>query len=306
MLKRKPESRGSLEEIVRRFNNPKRQRSGYLVQCPAHDDNKNSLSIHEGEQGIVLKCFAGCATASILERRGLTFADLFNKPKANSNKYYVYTDEAGNPLYRVCRTPDKNFRQEKYVGNGNYISEPGCMQGVRRVPYNLPGIIKSNAIFSVEGEKNADDLIARNIPATTHVGGASKWRAEYNQYFKHDIAVYLLSDNDEAGLNDVCIRAENLVPVAAEVYRVDLPDMPPKGDVSDYFLARHSRDEFLDHAEKVAKLITPDNIKTEFRPSIRKLDGRTELTFKLGQSLCRLNLMASLTLSKGSYPMKVY
>ncbi|MBY0307047.1 MAG: toprim domain-containing protein [Sphingomonas sp.] len=42
--------------------------TGYraLCRCPAHDDKTPSLSIRQGDRGILVKCFAGCANADIL------------------------------------------------------------------------------------------------------------------------------------------------------------------------------------------------------------------------------------------------
>src|SRR5262249_36504462 len=43
-----------------------RARSGnYLVRCPAHEDNRPSLSIADGKHGFVLYCFAGCDARDI-------------------------------------------------------------------------------------------------------------------------------------------------------------------------------------------------------------------------------------------------
>src|SRR5262245_4912850 len=56
----------------------KRNGNGWKAKCPAHDDHKPSLSIHEGADGrVLLKCFAGCMTANIVAAVGLTLQDLF-------------------------------------------------------------------------------------------------------------------------------------------------------------------------------------------------------------------------------------
>jgi hypothetical protein len=53
---------------------PIKSRGGYLVPCPAHADANPSLSLRDGERGILVHCFAGCAPADILDalrQRGL-------------------------------------------------------------------------------------------------------------------------------------------------------------------------------------------------------------------------------------------
>lgn len=45
--------------------------------CPAHDDSDPSLSVSIGERGILLHCFAGCTTQSILDAIGFDYSDIF-------------------------------------------------------------------------------------------------------------------------------------------------------------------------------------------------------------------------------------
>ena len=58
---------------------PRRSASGWHARCPAHDDQRPSLSIGIGRRGCVLiRCWAGCETPTILDALGLTWRDLFN------------------------------------------------------------------------------------------------------------------------------------------------------------------------------------------------------------------------------------
>ena len=45
--------------------------------CPAHDDSDPSLSVKIGDRGIMLHCFAGCDTQSILDAIGFDYTDIF-------------------------------------------------------------------------------------------------------------------------------------------------------------------------------------------------------------------------------------
>lgn len=50
----------------------------WIACCPAHADNRPSLSIRELSDGrILLHCWTGCSAESILDSVGLTFDDLF-------------------------------------------------------------------------------------------------------------------------------------------------------------------------------------------------------------------------------------
>jgi hypothetical protein len=70
-----------------------RQPNQYSARCPAHADKGPSLSIRETpEGGVLLHCFAGCATADVVAALGLQMTDLFpprdvpaNAPKRIAN-----------------------------------------------------------------------------------------------------------------------------------------------------------------------------------------------------------------------------
>ena len=57
---------------------PVRSGAGYAARCPAHNDQSPSLSISTGRDGrVLIKCWAGCTTESVLEALGLKWQDLF-------------------------------------------------------------------------------------------------------------------------------------------------------------------------------------------------------------------------------------
>jgi hypothetical protein len=49
----------------------------WTAKCPAHPDKTPSLSIMEGERGVLLKCWAGCTLEAIAAKLGLRVADFF-------------------------------------------------------------------------------------------------------------------------------------------------------------------------------------------------------------------------------------
>ena len=111
---------------------------------------------------------------------------------------YDYNDESGTLLFQVIRYEPKDFRQRRPDDQGGWIYN---LNGVRRVLNRLPELIAASItdwIYIVEGEKDADNLIARNFVATTNSGGARKWLNDYNRYFKGRL-VAIIPDNDEAG-----------------------------------------------------------------------------------------------------------
>jgi hypothetical protein len=151
--------------------------------------------------------------------------------------HYDYRDETGDPLFQVVRLEPKTFRQRRPDGKGGWIWQLG---EVRRVLYRLPELIGAIAeerpVFITEGEKDCDNLQRLGIPATTNPGGAGKWKPEYSKALR-GANVILLADNDEAGRKHVDEVGAALTGIAARVRRLDLPNLPLKGDVSDWIIA---------------------------------------------------------------------
>lgn len=88
-------------------------------------------------------------------------------------------------------------------------------------------------LFIVEGEKDADNLAKIGILATTNSGGAGKWRAEYNKYFR-DRKVILLPDNDEVGKKHMQEVGKNLKGIAKSIKWLIPPELKKGEDVSDW------------------------------------------------------------------------
>lgn len=214
-----------------------------MACCPAHDDKNPSLSIREGENGkVLLKCFAGCLNTAICAAIGLTMSDLmgpatnsFPGPQKRVMEIYDYRDESDILLFQVIRYEPKTFRQRRPDGQGEWIYNTN---GIRRVPYRLPELLKTpeEVIFVVEGEKDVHALEGISCLATCNAGGGLKWDRAHAIYLK-DRNVIILPDNDQTGRQHAEQVAESLQGIAKEVKLVPLPDLPKKGDVSDWIAA---------------------------------------------------------------------
>jgi hypothetical protein len=56
----------------------------WMAKCPAHGDKRASLSIRELPDGrVLMHCFGGCETQTVLQAIGLDFGDLYEKPLAH-------------------------------------------------------------------------------------------------------------------------------------------------------------------------------------------------------------------------------
>ena len=214
----------------------KRAGAGWMARCPAHDDHTASLSIGEGEGGrLLLKCHAGCEFADILKAAGVEPSRPngpdHSKPRIGAT--YDYHDTRGQLLYQVVRYAPKDFKQRRLDGNGDWIWN---LNGVERVPYRLPQLLAANEVYICEGEKDCDNLARLGLVATTNPGGADKWPASFGKYFdgRH---VVIVPDNDEPGRKHAQDVAQKLADHAATLKILDLPNLPAKGDISDFLAA---------------------------------------------------------------------
>lgn len=222
---------------------PQRNGRGLKVRCPAHDDKAPSLNIDEVDGKTLLKCQAGCDTRDVVSAMGLSMTDLFD-PDANAapgrveDVVYDYRSAEGVLLYQVVRYRPKGFAQRRPLPDGRWAYD---LDGVDRVPYRLPELLRSTDVVVVEGEKDADRLTAAGFTATCNAGGASKWRAEWGPLFAGK-NVTIIPDNDDPGRKHAEEVRASVAPHARRARVVELPDVPVKGDVSDY-LAAHTLDD---------------------------------------------------------------
>ena len=228
-----------LEEFLSRFEGPrKRTTTGVLVRCPAHEDGEPSLSVDDGKDRILVKCFAGCAPRDVCEALGLGMAELFYEQKESRQEAprakrlvatYDYADEQGEVLYRKLRFEPKTFGWERLEGE-RWVSGLG---DVRRVPYHLPDLATAKpgeTVWLVEGEKDAENLRAAGARLTT---STKDWQEAWSELFA-GLFVVLIQDNDPPGkkIADQVIRSLGKRP--ASVLSLTLPGATDGGDVSDY------------------------------------------------------------------------
>jgi hypothetical protein len=231
------------------------------------------MSLHV-DQG-VWKCHAGCGGGGILEfeRRfsncdattawanigslcGIENQNLFQqKPEAT----YRYVNEDGAALFEKLRFPGKKFTQRMKGISGGWTYK---LDGVRKVLYKLPEVVRASDVIICEGEKDADRVAglklsghtsapSSQVAATTNFEGAGKWRPEYSPYFtgKH---VVIFADNDTIGKNHARQVAASVFPYALDVRVVELPGLGEHGDVSDY-LDLHGTQDLLNEVRKAPR-----------------------------------------------------
>lgn len=262
------------DEILTHFQIQKHYGDKAQARCPCHDDKQASLTITKGRRSALLHCHAGCNFEDIIQKVGLKKQDLYFEERPPGSSWRAYVE--GREHKRIEAVYD-------YVSsvNGEYTFTKIRMQDKRmiygvlcngRFTYGLMGkhrkdlksvygnlkdlnkaIAENRPIFIPEGEKDVDTLTKRGYTALTY-GGSGDWQSEFATLFK-DAEVNILADNDEPGrkvanailsdLKEIAKSAKVIVPV---------PDIP-KADISDYFAAGHSNEDF----EKLIQTTITDN-----------------------------------------------
>lgn len=226
----------NIESLLDKLEGVRRNGSGYIARCPAHDDNTASLSVSEGEEGkTLLHCHAGCAIEDIIDAMGVMMRDL--RDESNPEAVYVYTDENKAPLYEVCRYPGKIFRQKNAAGEWN-------IRGIRRVIYQLPQVLEQSArggtVYVVEGEKDVHALMGAGKVATCNMGGAGKWSPDYADHLR-GANVIVVADKDEPGRKHAEQVRDSLAGVAKRVWVVQAREGK---DAYDHLDAGYAVEEF--------------------------------------------------------------
>jgi hypothetical protein len=238
-----------------------------------------------GGDALDLVChIKGSAGVSWLRSQGLIrqngqAGSSHSSPRYNARKLvatYHYTDEAGTALYHVDKYEPKDFRPWRMIEGervngiaaGLFERRPGSrtwwrvkdkprvgyetreFPTVKPVPYRQPELLQSGdaPVLIPGGEKDVDNLRALGFTATTNHGGEGHWWPELTPYLK-DRRVFILCDNDAQGETHQAVVGAALNGVTKEIKVVRFPELPAKGDVSD-FIAKRRKDGLEDAAIK--------------------------------------------------------
>lgn len=233
--------------------------------CPFHDEKNASFNFNSqtgqyfchgcGKKGDFLHFYGkinGLDTrrdfGKILKGISDDFGITWEQKKSRIAKTYDYTDSDNNLLFQVCRMDPKDFRQRRPDGNGGWIWN---LKGIKPVLYQLSEVLRDDEVVIVEGEKDAGNLLNIGFTATTCPMGAKKWRDEYNESLKGRNVV-LIPDNDNEGREHMARIGSSLNGCAASLKWLELPDLPSKGDVSDFIATFNDKEQA---AERLSILI---------------------------------------------------
>ena len=165
---------------------------------------------------------------------------------------YIYRDQTGARYLKVVRTSKKQFPQFHWQDGKWVKGKPKDP----KIPFMLPELLAAppeEPVWIVEGEKDATNLAKLELVATTNSEGAHKWTPDLGHWFVGKKIVYILEDNDTDGRQHAGEVAMLLKDLVAEIRIVSFPELPEKGDVSDWLGSGHSREELLQRAQAAPK-----------------------------------------------------
>lgn len=214
--------------------------------CPFHNDHNPSLSVnlssgfHKcyacGEEGSIFdfcmkqnKVDFSTALKTLAREAGIPPTSN-GKPKDKIVERYDYKDETGKLIFQVLRKEPKKILQRRPDGKNGWIWN---LKGIESVLYNLQKVINAHEILIPEGEKDCNRLASLGLIATTCPMGAGKWLSSFNRYLI-DKDVVILPDNDDPGRSHALEIAMSLYGTAKSIKIFELPNLPDKGDISDY------------------------------------------------------------------------
>lgn len=251
------------ESNLQHFKISKRYGDKAQCICPAHSDKQASLTITKGKKCTLFHCHSGCSIDDVLSAAGLEKKNTFYDTEPLKANWRAYIES------REKRKIEATYN---YVScNGGYAFTKIRLEGKKilygileneRFTYGLPrdtprkslkaiygnvktlnkAIAEGKPIFIPEGEKDVDTLTKQGYTAFTY-GGVNDWQADFAELVK-GADVIILADNDSPGkaVADTILRDIQPVAKSAKII-VPMPDIP-KADISDYFNAGHTKEEF--------------------------------------------------------------
>jgi DNA polymerase len=155
----------------------------------------------------------------------------------------------------VAPNGQRNFYQHHWNGHRWVCGVKGTYAELQ-IPYHLPELIaapQADPIWICEGEKDADNVAALGLIATTNAGGAKVFPPELAQWFTGKQTAYVLEDNDAAGREHTAKVIAVLTGIVPSIAVVAFPELAEHGDVSDWLEQGGNKKLLIARAEQARK-----------------------------------------------------
>jgi hypothetical protein len=213
-------SAGALDAILQALGGQRTKENEVMVHCCSHDDPNPSLSITDQGGKLLVKCFAGCEQAAVIE--ALKARSLWPTSGNGSDGNAIPQAYKGKPRAGLWEYRDKNGSLLGYVARfDGGISKSGKAEkeflpffkrdggkwkaGAAPVPRPLYGLHKlpghQGLVIVCEGEKSADaaQILAPDCACLTWPGGSgAAKKADFSPLAGRNVVIW--PDADEPGL----------------------------------------------------------------------------------------------------------
>lgn len=252
------------EQNLRHFQVMHKYEGKAQCKCPAHSDNKASLTVTRGNKCTLFHCHAGCSLDDILAAAGIEKKDTFYQESVKQENWKTYIEK--REKRRIEQVYEyRSIDTEKYAFSKIRLEGKKMLYGIlknNRFSYGLPrntprkslkavygdlqdikDAIKNNMpVFIPEGEKDVNTLKKRGYAAFTY-GSANDWQDGLSEIVR-DAKVYVLADNDKPGrevaerivfdLQGIAKESKIIIPCPEEAH----------ADITNFFESGKTNEEF--------------------------------------------------------------
>ena len=290
-----------LEQIVM-ARAGKKQGKEIIFLCPEHDDHNPSAAYNpEKHLWHCYTCGAGGGYQNLAKSLGIELPSTNGEFSKKLVASYAYCDEESKPLFVVEKWLDSSGKKSFLQRRPN--TKQYGVKGVKQVIYHLDEILNQEhgLTFIAEGEKDADNLRVLEFVATCNPMGAGKWRIEYAVYFVGK-DVIIIVDNDRVGRKHAEEIARSLFGKAKRIRVLELPNLPEKGDVSDWLEQGNTREDLLELIEATEDYQPKDQ---DLEVAQYLIHEPTEI-FKQCLKLCKVDTESLSVVEKEGLTQKVF
>lgn len=213
-----------------------------LCPCPLQKKKYSPLLDDQGRPTDGGKCFSSACNQRFFPPTKRTTDTALVAKHSVQRREHIYHTATGDSYMRIVVQKHTDGSKEVFAERWEGGSWQKGVGGIERLPYKLPQVLERMAqggtICICEGEKDCDNADSIGITATCNPFGAEKWTDEMS-VFLTGARVVIIPDLDEPGWCHARVVEKSLLDAGvASVGTLDLrtlmPDLPNKGDLSDY------------------------------------------------------------------------
>lgn len=148
---------------------------------------------------------------------------------------------------------DGSFRQFQLRKDGEQRQIRNFYKGVGPLLFNSDILKVTDDVFITEGLTDCLRLSQEGLASVSHNTGAGGWQEQWYKYFIHQKNIYVIFDNDQAGISGSKRVAKNLGIYRTKIFTFSGFD--DKYDVVNFFQDGGTRKDFLDLVKENSKYV---------------------------------------------------